>query len=113
MHTHLAVVDTNDRADHLRNNNHVTEVCADHRRLLVRLRRLLSLAKLLDEGHRLALQAALEAPARTRVHQVHELLVREVQQLVEVDTAVRKLAEGAPALHLSSSSSVVVIPAMC
>ena len=108
--TYLAVVDTNDRTNHLGHHDHVTQVRPDHRRLLVRRRLLLGLAQLLDESHRAALQATLEAPTRTRVHQLDELLVGHVQQLVKLHAAVGKLAEGALALQLGSGSSVVVIP---
>ena len=113
MRAYLAVVDANHGADHLRHHNHVTHVRAHDGGLLVRLSLLLGLAQLFDEGHRPTLQTTREAPAGTGVHQLDKVFVRHVEQVIEVHTAVRKLAEGAPALHLSSSSSVVVIPAMC
>lgn len=69
----LAVVDTDDGADHLGDDDHVTEVGLDGRRLLVGLGLLLGLAELLDETHRLPLETALELPAGTRVHEVDEL----------------------------------------
>ena len=65
--THLAVVDTNDRANHLGDDDHVTEVSLHDRGLVVRGRLLLRLAKLLDQTHRLALETALEPPAGTSV----------------------------------------------
>ena len=61
----LAVVNTNDRANHLGDDDHVTEVGLDDCGLLVWGRLLLGLAELLDEAHRLALETALEPPAGT------------------------------------------------
>ena len=63
--THLSVVDTNDRANHLGDDDHVTEVGLDDRGLFVRGRLLLRLAELLDQAHGLALETALEPPAGT------------------------------------------------
>jgi hypothetical protein len=63
-------VDTDDRADHLGNNDHVTEMRLDHRGLLVGASLLLGLAELLDEAHRAALESALEPPAGTGVDEL-------------------------------------------
>ena len=104
MRAYLAVVDANHGADHLRHHNHVTHVRAHDGGLLVRLSLLLGLAQLLDEGHRLALQTTREAPAGTGVHQLDKVFVRHVEQVIEVHTAVRKLAEGPLALQLCGSS---------
>ena len=75
MKTHLAVVDANDGADHLRDDDHVTEVGLHDRGLFVGGRLLLSLAELLDEAHRLALEAALEPPAGTSVDDLKKIRV--------------------------------------
>lgn len=61
----LAVVHTNDGANHLRHDDHVAQVRAHGVRLLARHRLPLRLAQLLNERQRLALQAALEPAART------------------------------------------------
>ena len=63
----LAVVDADDRADHLGNDNHVTEMGLDDGGLLIRGSLLLGLAELLDETHGLALETALEPSASTGV----------------------------------------------
>ena len=63
--THLAVVDADDGADHLGDDDHVTEVGLHDGRLFVGERLLLRLAELLDETHGLALETALEPPAGT------------------------------------------------
>ena len=64
---HLAVVDADDGADHLWDDDHVAQVGLDDGRLLVRGRLLLGLAQLLDEPERLALHPALEPTACARV----------------------------------------------
>ena len=79
----LAGVDTNDGADHLGDNDHVTEVGLDEVGLLVGLGLLLRLAELLDETHGLALQTAVEATAGTGVDDITELLRREVEEPVD------------------------------
>ena len=73
---YLAVIDTNYTSDHLRDDDHVTQVGLDDGRLLIWRSLLLGLAELLDETHRLALEAALEPPAGTGVDEVDELVVR-------------------------------------
>lgn len=76
----LAGVDTDDRADHLGDNDHVTEVGLDEVGLLVGLGLLLGLAKLLDQTHGLALETAVEASAGTSVDNITELLGGEVEE---------------------------------
>jgi hypothetical protein len=66
----LAAVDSNHRADHLRHHDHVAQVGLDQVGLLVRLGRLLGLAQLLDQAHRLTLQAAVEPASGPRVDYV-------------------------------------------
>ena len=96
----LTGVDTNDGADHLGDDDHVTEVSLDEVGLLVGLGLLLGLAKLLDETHGLALQTTVEASAGTSVNDITELFGGEVEELVEVDSAVGKLAELSSLLDL-------------
>lgn len=79
----LAGVDTDDGADHLGDNDHVTEVGLDEVGLLVGLGLLLGLAELLDETHGLALQTAVEASAGTGVDDITELLGGEVEEPIE------------------------------
>jgi hypothetical protein len=82
----LAVVDSNNAADHLRDNDHVAEVGLDNFWLLIRRSFLLCLTQLLNKGHGLALESSGESSAGSAVHQVHKLLtvnngcqVREMQ----------------------------------
>lgn len=72
----------------------------DDVRLLVRGRLLLLLPQLLDERHRFPLEAARELPPDATGEQLHQLLVVHVQQLVEIDAAVRVLAESTLLLEL-------------
>jgi hypothetical protein len=70
----LTVVDTNNGTNHLRNNNHVTEVSLDDLRLLTRGSVLLGSTELLDKTHRLTLETTLESSASTTVNELHELM---------------------------------------
>ena len=69
----LSGVDTDDAADHLRDNDHVTEMGLDDLRLLTRGSVLLGSTELLDETHRLTLKTTLESSASTAVDELHEL----------------------------------------
>merc|ERR1719220_485296 len=69
--------------------------------LLVGRGLLLLLPELLDERHRLPLKTARELPPDAAREQLHQLLVVHVQQLVEIDAAVRVLAESTLLLELS------------
>lgn len=106
----LARVDADDRADHLGDDDHVTEVGLDEVGLLVGLGLLLGLAELLDQTHGLALEAAVEPSAGTGVDEVAELLRAEVEELVEVDSTVGELAERALGLEGCGGGLVEVLP---
>lgn len=90
---HLAVVNTNDGTDHLGDDDHVTEVGLDAAGLLAGGSVLLGLTEALDEGHRLALEATGHATAGAAADEVHELIVGEVKELVELDATVGELTE--------------------
>lgn len=76
----LAGVDTDDAADHLRDDNHVTEVGLDEVGLLVGLGLLLGLAELLDQAHGLALETTVEPATGTGVDDIAKLLGGEVEE---------------------------------
>lgn len=76
----LAGVDADNAADHLGDNDHVTQVRLDKVGLLVGLGLLLGLAELLDQTHGLALQATVEAAAGAGVDDITELLRGEVKE---------------------------------
>ena len=76
----LSGVDTNNAANHLWDNNHVSEVGLDEVWLLVGLGLLLRLTELLDQTHGLALKATVEATTGTGVNDIAELVGGEVQE---------------------------------
>ena len=78
----LAGVDTDDGADHLGDNDHVTEVGLDEVGLLVGLGLLLSLAELLDQAHGAALETAVDLSAGTGVDDIAELIRVQVKETV-------------------------------
>jgi len=105
----LAVVDTDDRTDHLRDNNHVAKVSLDNGGLLQSRSILLGLTELLDQTHGLALETTLETSARTSVDKVHQLLRAEIQELVKVNSAVRELAESSLLPRIEGSIIMVFV----
>jgi hypothetical protein len=76
----LARVDTNDTTNHLRNDNHISQMRLDEVGLLVGLGFLLGLAQLLDQTHGLALETAVEPTASTGVDDIAELVRGEVEE---------------------------------
>ena len=78
----LSGVDTDNAANHLWDNDHVTQVCLDQIGLLVGLGLLLRLAELLDETHGLALQTAVETTAGAGVDDIAELFGGEIEESV-------------------------------
>lgn len=84
----LARVNTNDATNHLRNNNHVTEMGLDEVGLLVGLGLLLGLAELLDQTHGAALQATVDPAAGTGVDNIAQLVGAEVEQ-AEQDISIK------------------------
>lgn len=96
----LAVVHTDNGTDHLRNNDHVTEVGLDGSGLLVVTALSLGLAQLLDQTHRLSLQTTLETTASSGVNQLNQLLVGQVHELFQVNTTVGELTESSLLLNV-------------
>jgi hypothetical protein len=82
----LAGVDTDNGADHLGDDNHVTEMGLDEVGLLVGLGLLLGLAQLLDEAHGLALQAAVDPTASTGMDDIAELIGAEIEETVSTES---------------------------
>jgi hypothetical protein len=76
----LAGVDTDNAANHLGDDNHVTEVGLDNIGLLVGLGLGLGLAKLLDQAHRTALETTVDTTAGTGVDEFPELIGRKVEE---------------------------------
>jgi hypothetical protein len=78
----LPGIDADNTSDHLGDDDHVAQVRLDEIRLLIGLGFLLSLAELLDQTHRLALEAAVEPAAGTGVDDIAELFGGEVEESV-------------------------------
>lgn len=72
--THLAVVYSNNTANHLRYDNHITEMGLDDCRLFIGWGLLLGLAQFLDETHWAAFETALEPTAGTGMDELQQML---------------------------------------
>jgi len=79
----LAGVDTNDAADHLWHNDHVSEMCLDEVGLLVGLGLLLGLSEFLDQAHWSALEATVEPTAGAGMEDVEELVGWDIEESAE------------------------------
>lgn len=90
----LTVVDTKNRANHLGDNDHVTEVSLDGSGLLVRSSGLLSGTELLDQTHGLAVKTTGESTASTGMDDLGELLSVELEEVGKVNATVGELLEG-------------------
>lgn len=97
----LAVVDTNNATSHLRNDDHVSQVCLDDIWFLVDWALFLLLSELFDEGHGLALKTTANFPPYTAREQFHELFIVHVKELIQVNTSVGELTEGPLLLELN------------
>jgi len=102
----FAIVNANNTADHLWDDDHVTKVGLNNCRLLIWRCFLLRLTQLLDETHGTALEPTLEPPSRTGMDEVDKVLIVHVKELLKLNTAVRKRAERSLLLHLSGLSRV-------
>jgi len=78
----LSVVDSDHAADHLRDDNHITQMGFDGGGLLVGRGILLCLAQTLDEVHGLSLQAALETSSCARMDELDKLLIGKVKEFL-------------------------------
>lgn len=76
----LPTIDPNNTADHLRHDNHVSEVGFHEIWFLVGFGFLFGFAEFLDEAHGFAFEAAVEAAAGAGVDDVPELFGGEVEE---------------------------------
>ena len=81
----LSRVDTNDGTDHLRNDNHVSEMGLDEVWLLIWLGLLLCLSQLLDQTHWLALKTTVETTAGTSVNDIAELIGGKIEESIVIE----------------------------
>lgn len=78
----LTGVDTDNAANHLGNDNHVSEMSLDEVGLLVGLGVLLGFSQLLDQTHRLPLQTPVDSATGTSVDDISQLLGVEVEKAI-------------------------------
>merc|ERR1719329_1398975 len=91
----FATVNSDNTSDHLRNNDHVSQVGFDSFGLLSIGGLTLGLSELLQQLDWCTLHSAAELSASTGTKQFHQVVVAQVEKLVKIDTAVRVLAESA------------------
>lgn len=103
---HLSIVDPNDTPNHLRDDNHISQMGLDDGRLFVGRGFLLGLAQFLDQPHRLALQTALETSTCAGMDELDKVVVCHVEELFEFDAAVREGAECPLLLELCGECGV-------
>lgn len=89
----MSIVHTDNRSNHLRYDDHVTEMGLNGSGSLVLGSEGLGLSQLLDQRKLLAVQAASELPAGTARKKGHELLVAQVQEVIKFNTSVGELLE--------------------
>ena len=98
----LAVVDSNDGSNHFGQNDHVAQVGLDDGGLFSGRSSLLGSTQLVDESLRLGLQSTRrQTTTLTSQQLVHQVLLAQTQQSVQINAAIRKLLENA-ILSLSS-----------
>lgn len=90
----LTVVDTNQRANHLRNNNHVSQVGLDNSWLLVGWGSQLGSSQLGNQTHWLGAQTSGESSSHSGATKLGELVGLQLQQLGEVNTLEGEGLEG-------------------
>lgn len=105
----LSVINSNNRTNHLRHDDHVTQMGLDDCRLFKRLLLLLCFTQLLDEGHWFAGETSLESSSGTGMDELSELLVAEIKELFKIHSAVGVLAESTFLLGSLHVGSVVFV----
>lgn len=91
---HLTVVDTNDRANHLGDNDHVSQVGLDNGGLLVLGAGQLGGSQLGNQAHGLGAQASGESSSDSGTAELGELLGLQLHQLGEVNALEGEGLEG-------------------
>jgi len=84
----LAIVDTDDTANHLGDNNHVTEMGFDDCGFLIWGSLLLGFSQLLNETHWTTLKTASEPTACTGMDEFNKLFIAQIQELGELNSTV-------------------------
>ena len=100
----LAVVNANNGTSHLRNDNHIAQVCLDNVRFLIGRTFLLLLTQFLDQSQRLTFKTTTDFPPDTARKQLHQLFIAHVKELIQIDSTVGKLTESPLFLQLRCCS---------
>ena len=90
VHEELAVVDTDDGADHLGDDGHVSQVSLDGGRLVVGSGGLLSLAQLLEQRVVSTGNTACKTTTNAASQKLQKLLLALVQQNLELNATEAK-----------------------
>ena len=106
----FAVVDSHNRANHLRGYNHIPEMCSDSFWFFSLWTRPLGFPELFDEGHWFALEPTGKPPASPAVNKLGKFSTGHIKKFVKVNTSVRILLEGTllsnfSVSHVSSAST--------
>jgi len=102
----LAVVNTDNTADHFWDDDHVSEVGFYDCGFLVRGSFFLGFAQLFDETHWAAFKATVELATGACVNEIDEIFITQVEELVKFDTTVGEGAERSLLLELSGEGGV-------
>lgn len=97
----LSIVNTNIGSNHLRDNDHVTQMSLHHRGLLLKGSLTNGLTETLDQGSGSTTKSTAEATTSTSVQQLNKLLSGQLDQIIQVDSTEGELAELALLLELS------------
>jgi hypothetical protein len=111
----LAVVNTNNGADHLRDDDSITQVSLDSLRLVTDGGLTLRLSELLNQALLILVQTSVELSASTSVEKLTQLLGAKLQQVVQINSSVRELSEDSLLISLINNiiinfrSSIIII----
>merc|ERR1712212_1185184 len=83
----LPVVDADDGTDHIRQHDHVSEMCLHHGRFLVHRSFFLRFPQFLHQCKRFHLQTTCESATCPGMYDLHELLARQIEGLIEINTS--------------------------
>ena len=100
----LAVVNANNGTGHLRDDDHIAQVCFDNVGFLIRRAFLLLLTQFLDQSQRLTLKTTTDFPPDAAREQLHQLFIAHVKELIQVHSTVSELTESPLFLQLSCCS---------
>ena len=96
----FAVVNTNHATDHLWKNDHVPQMCFYNVGFLHWGSFLLRFSQSSHKIHRLSFESPRKSSPGTAVNQLHKLIMRQIKELVKVDTSIGELTKSPLLLRL-------------